>query len=76
MAEIKAKVGLSDIYKGYGKQSADNVAKGGKNIVINVRDIKEVEFTEDFKVFKKGAMAKVSKVAFDYYNANKVIKEL
>ncbi len=72
MAEAKEKkvVTLQDIYDGY----AAKAKKSGKDTEVDILGKHNIEFTEDFGLFKKGHVQDVSKVMFDYYNANGVIK--
>lgn len=68
--EKKGTVSLQDIYDGY----AAKAKKTGKDTEVDILGKHNVEFTEDFGLFSKGHTQDVSKVMFDYYNANGVIK--
>lgn len=76
MAELekteKAKkvTSLQDIYDGY----ADKAKESGKDTEVDIAGKHHVEFTADFGLFKKGHTQNVSKVMFDLYKANGVIK--
>lgn len=72
MAEAKEKktVSLQSIFDGY----AAKAAKTGKPTEVDIKGKFKVKFTEDFGVMKKGKVQNVSKVMFDFYTANGVIK--
>lgn len=71
MAEPKKEsASLQSVYDGY----AAKAKKSGKDTEVDIVKRHKVEFTEDFKAFKKGDKASVSTVMRDYYIANKVVK--
>ena len=63
---------LSDVYADY----ADSASKdASKEVLINLLDKIDVEFIADFKNIKKGTkLTAISRVAFDLYNKNGVVK--
>lgn len=70
-AEKKA-VSLQEVYEVYA-----NEAKEDKPKLVSLIDSYDVKFNEDFKGIKAGHSLKgISKVAFDFYNANGVVSEL
>lgn len=76
MAEPKEKkdgpVTLKDVYSGYAEK-----ATAKEDFEINLLTTYDVEFTKDFKGIKKGhKLTGISKVAFDLYDANGVVKTL
>lgn len=73
MADTKI-VTIKEIYEGYAKKSAENIAKGGKAVTIDVRHAEEVEIIKDFKGYKKGSTYKVGIVERDWLKANGAIK--
>ena len=62
---------LQDVYDGYAKAAEKNPKQVHE---VSLVETFEVEFTEDFGFHTKGSTAKVSKVAYDLYKANGVIK--
>lgn len=70
MADAKKVVTLQEIYDGYAK----NAKESGKDTEVDIVKKYNVEFTEDFGLFKKGNIQDVSKVMLDYYKANLVVK--
>ncbi len=64
-------VSLQDIYNEY-------ATKATKEKAHNVDIVKryKVEFVKDFLNINKGHKQEVSKVMYDWYNANKAIKEV
>jgi hypothetical protein len=72
MAEAKEKkvVTLQDIYDGYAAKAKES----GKETEVDIAGKHNIEFIEDFGQFKKGHVQDVSKVMYDYYKANGVVK--
>lgn len=70
MADLKKVVTLQEIYDGYAKKAKDS----GNETEVDIAKKYNVEFIEDFGLFKKGHVQDVSKVMYDYYEANFVIK--
>lgn len=65
-------VTLKDVYAGYSAQATKK-----DDFEFSLLETYDVEFTADFKGVKKGhAMVGISKVAFDLYDANGVVKLL
>ena len=63
---------LKDVYAGYAKE-----ATAKDDFEFSLLETYDVEFTKDFKQIKKGDILKgISKVAFDLYDANGVVKQL
>lgn len=55
-------------------QSAENQKKGKENVKISLIDKFNVEFTKDFRLFKKGDSAEVSELAKEFYVKKGVAK--
>jgi len=72
MAEAKEKkvVMLQEIYDGYAAKAKES----GNDTEVDIAGKHNVEFTEDFGLFKKGHTQDISKVMYDYYKANGVVK--
>ncbi len=65
---------LSDVYSDYADAAANDPSK---EVLINLLDSLDVEFTADFRTIKKGTkLSGISRVAFDLYNKNGVVKLL
>ena len=70
----KAVYGLSDVYSDYKDKAAE--APSGE-VHINLLDKIDVVFTKYFRNIKKGhKMSGISRVAYDLYNKNGVVKVL
>lgn len=68
----KESVSLQDIYDVYAKQAKEDITQEKE---ISLIDKFNVEFTANYGLHLKGSKLKgISKVAFDLYNANGVIK--
>ncbi len=66
--------GLSDVYADYKEKAKETPSQ---EVLINLLDSIDVEFTEDFRNIKKGhKLFGISRVAYDLYNKNKVVKVL
>ena len=73
-AEVKT---VDAIVSTIAEQSTENKSKGKENVKISLTDKFNIEFTKDFKLFKKGDTATVSELAKDFYlknNAAKIVK--
>ena len=63
---------LKDVYSGYAEQ-----ATAKDPFEFSLLETYDVEFVKDFREIKKGDKLKgISKVAFDFYDANKAVKQL
>jgi len=62
---------LHEVFSGY----AAKAKKAGKDHEVDIAKNIAVEFTADFKHIKKGQKQTISRVAYDFYNANGVVKE-
>lgn len=77
MAEAKEKkekgnFNLSDVYADYAEAAAKAPTQ---EVLINLLDKIDVEFTADFRNIKKGTkLTAISRVAFDLYDKNGVVK--
>lgn len=67
-------VTVEDVVNEAAVQSAENKKKGSENVKISLTDKFNVEFTKDFRLFKKGDKAEVSELAKDFYIKNGVAK--
>lgn len=66
--------GLADVYSDY-KDKAAETPSG--EVLVNLLDSIDVEFKSDFRNIKKGhKMYGISRVAYDLYNKNGVVKVL
>lgn len=63
-------------YDKKGAETLENYRKGGNPVTVNLTNKTEVEFTEDFGYFKKGAKQEVSDVALAIYESKGVVKKL
>lgn len=62
---------LHEVFSGY----AAKAKKAGKDHEVDIAKNIAVEFTADFRHIKKGQKQTISRVAYDFYNANGVVKE-
>lgn len=70
--EVKSEKTLKDVYAGYAEQATKK-----DDFEFSLLETYDVEFSKDFKTIKKGhVMNGISKVAFDLYDANGVVKML
>lgn len=68
---------VGDFYEEKGKESLENLQKGGKEVTVSLTNTTEVEFIEDYgQHIKKGHVQAVSDVVFEIYNKAGVIKKL
>lgn len=68
---------VQEILDEKGKQSAENISKGGNNVKVSLTNKTKVEFTKDYgKHIKKGHVQEVSDLAFEIYDKAGVIKKL
>lgn len=60
-----------------GKQSAENIAKGGSAVKVSLTKKTLVEFTKDYgKHIKKGHVQEVSDLALEIYEKAGVVKKV
>lgn len=77
MSKTKEKIiSIGDIKQEKATQSAKNRAGGGKDVEVDILSTVEVEFTKDFRKMKKGTKARVSVLAYEFYNKNKVVNKI
>ena len=70
----KGNFSLGDVYSDY-KDAAEKALSG--EVLVNLLDSIDVEFTSDFKKIKKGTkLTGISRVAYDLYDKNGVVKLL
>jgi hypothetical protein len=76
MAEVKEAtagkvVSMQDVFDGYASKATKD-----KSHEVDILNSYEIKFTKDFRGHKSGNIANVSKVAMDFYIANKVAEEV
>lgn len=75
--KTKARKTLKDVVSGFADQSVENKAKGKDPVKLSLTDKFNLEFTQDYKAFKKGDSVEVSELAKEFYVQNgyaKVVK--
>lgn len=72
----EAKAPVQEYFEEKGAESAQNIAKGGKEVSISLTNKNNVEFIKDYKGIKKGHVQEVSDVAFEIYKKAGVVKKV